>query len=241
MKASQQIRTLTYKKMEEGVWSSLYLGLKAEEPWHSLEVESQEVTGQLFEQDTDESNQFTVQLQQKFIVTSIKHGLIVVHQNNAHSRIIYERLLRMATLQDQSSQPVLFTDKIDLSSAQRLCAEVLQEPLASMGFDLELNSEQMEIKAIPASLEQADAKAIILTILDDEMNNRPNEGFSLLDTLARKLASKMAIKTGQKLSLLEQRELINELFACKEPDRSPEQKRTFITLNVNEIDQNFHT
>ena len=135
----------------------------------------------------------------------------------------------------------MFTDKIDLSSAQRLCAEVLQEPLASMGFDLELNSEQMEIKAIPASLEQADAKAIILTILDDEMNNRPNEGFSLLDTLARKLASKMAIKTGQKLSLLEQRELINELFACKEPDRSPEQKRTFITLNVNEIDQNFHT
>ena len=99
----------------------------------------------------------------------------------------------------------------------------------------------MAIKAIPAGLEQKNAKAIILGILDDELNNRPNEGFSLVDTLARTLASKMAIKSGHKLTLMEQRELINELFACKEPDRSPEQKRTFITLSVDDIDQNFHS
>ena len=204
-------------------------------------MESQEVTGQLFEHDAEESNQFTVQLQQKFIVTSIKQGLIVVHQSYAHRRIIYERLLRMATLQDQSSQPVLFADRIELSTTQYLCAESLQESLSSVGFDLELNAGQMAIKAIPAGLEQDDAKAIILGILDDELNNRPNEGFSLVDTLARTLASKMAIKSGHKLTLMEQRELINALFACKEPDRSPEQKRTFITLSVDDLDQNFHS
>ena len=230
-----------YRKTEAGAWSSLYVGLKAEEPWHSLEVESQEVTGQLFEHDAEESNQFTVQLQQKFIVTSIKKGLIVVHQSYAHRRIIYERLLRMATLQDQSSQPVLFADRIELSTTQYLCAESLQESLSSVGFDLELNAGQMAIKAIPAGLEQDDAKAIILGILDDELNNRPNEGFSLVDTLARTIASKMAIKSGHKLTLMEQRELINALFACKEPDRSPEQKRTFITLSVDDLDQNFHS
>lgn len=227
-------------KQDSGSWSSLYVGLQAEEPGHSLEVESQEVTGTLFEEDAQESDQITVQIQNKFIVTTIKQGLIVVHQNFAHQRIIYERLLRTATLQEPASQQKLFAQHIELNTLQALCVAQLEEALLSIGFDFELEQNTLALKAIPAGLSEDQAEKVVLAVLDDQMNDRPNEGFSSLDILARSLAAKMAIKSGQKLTVPEQRDLINELFACKEPDRSPNQRRTFITLDTQDLEQKFN-
>ena len=227
-------------KQDLGSWSSLYVGLQAEEPGHSLEVESQEVTGTLFEEDAQESDQITVQIKNKFIVTTIKQGLIVVHQNFAHQRIIYERLLRTATIQEPASQQKLFAQHIELNTLQALCVAQLEEALLSIGFDFELEQNTLALKAIPAGLSEDQAEKVVLAVLDDQMNDRPNEGFSSLDILARSLAAKMAIKSGQKLTVPEQRDLINELFACKEPDRSPNQRRTFITLDTQDLEQKFN-
>lgn len=230
----------TYRSKEEkGSWSSLYVGLKAEEPWHSLEVESQEVTGTLFEEDTQESDQITVQIQNKYIVTTIKRGLIVVHQNFAHQRIIYERLLRTSTLEQAASQQKLFSLDIELSSIQSLYAVEIQSALKSIGFDFEIQENIMSLSAVPLGLSESQAEAVILAVIDESLNDRPDDGFGLMDTIARSLATKMAIKSGHKLTLIEQRDLINELFACKEPDRSPSQRRTFITLDAEDLEQKF--
>jgi DNA mismatch repair protein MutL len=230
----------TYRSKEEKAsWSSLYVGLKAEEPWHSLEVESQEVTGTLFEEDTQESDQITVQIQNKYIVTTIKRGLIVVHQNFAHQRIIYERLLRTSTLEQAASQQKLFSIDIELSSIQSLYAAEIQSALKSIGFDFEIQENIMSLSAVPLGLSESQAEAVILAVIDESLNDRPDDGFGLMDTIARSLATKMAIKSGHKLTLIEQRDLINELFACKEPDRSPSQRRTFITMDAQELEQKF--
>lgn len=226
-------------KEASGNWSSLYVGLKSDEPLYSLEVESIEVTGTLFDDETQETHQLSAQIQNKFIVTTLKQGLIVVHQHLAHQRIIYERLLRMATVSDPSSQHKLFPLQIELSSVQFHCASELDEALKSIGFDFELKDNTMALNAVPSSLQEDEAKNIMLELLDDQLNNRPHDGFSLMDVLARSLAVKMAIKTGHKLSIAEQRNLINELFACKEPDRAPDQRRTFITLDMNDLEQKF--
>jgi DNA mismatch repair protein MutL len=229
-----------YRPMEASEnWSSLYVGLKSDEPLYRLEVESKEVTGTLFEDETQETNQLSAQIQNKFIVTTLKQGLIVVHQHLAHQRIIYERLLRMATVSDPSSQHKLFPLQIELSSVQFPSASELDEALKSIGFDFELKDNTMVLKAVPSGLQEDEAKNIILELLDDQLNDRPDDGFSLMDVLARSLAVKMAIKTGHKLSITEQRNLINELFACKEPDRAPDQRRTFITLDMNDLEQKF--
>ena len=230
----------TYRSKEEKAsWSSLYVGLKAEEPWHSLEVESQEVTGTLFEEDNQESDQITVQIQNKYVVTTIKRGLIVVHQNLAHQRIIYERLLRTSTLEQAASQQKLFSLEIELSSIQSLYAAEIQSALKSIGFDFEIQENIMSLSAVPLGLSESQAEAVILAVIDESLNDRPDDGFGLMDTIARSLATKMAIKSGHKLSLIEQRNLINELFACKEPDRSPSQRRTFITLDAQDLEQKF--
>jgi len=224
---------------DKGSWSSLYVGLKEEEPWHSLEVESQEVTGTLFEEEAQELDPISVQIQNKFIVTTIKRGLIVVHQNFAHQRIIYERLLRSTTLQETTSQQKLFSLEIELNSVQSLFAAEIQDALRSIGFDFELTPNTMSVTAIPSAMTEAEAREIILEVLEETLNDRPSDGFGLMDALARALAAKMAIKSGRKLSVIEQRDLINELFACKEPDRSPDQRRTFITLDAQDLEQKF--
>jgi DNA mismatch repair protein MutL len=145
----------------------------------------------------------------------------------------------MATVSDPSSQHKLFPLQIELSSVQFPSASELDEALKSIGFDFELKDNTMVLKAVPSGLQEDEAKNIILELLDDQLNDRPDDGFSLMDVLARSLAVKMAIKTGHKLSITEQRNLINELFACKEPDRAPDQRRTFITLDMNDLEQKF--
>lgn len=226
-------------KEEKGAWSSLYVGLNAEEPWHSLEVESQEVTGTLFEQQDQEIDQLTTQIQNKFIVTTIKRGLIVVHQNLAHQRIIYERLLRSTTLNLPASQKKLFSMEIELSAAQSVYVKDIQDALKSLGFEFVIQNQVMKLSAIPSGLSDAEAERIILEVLDQTISDRPEDGFALINTLAGSLAAKMAIKSGHKLSQIEQRELINELFACKEPDRSPSQRPTFVTLDAQDLEQKF--
>ena len=226
-------------KEEKGAWSSLYVGLNAEEPWHSLEVESQEVTGTLFEQQDQEIDQLTTQIQNKFIVTTIKRGLIVVHQNLAHQRIIYERLLRSTTLNLPASQKKLFSMEIELSAAQSVYVKDIQDALKSLGFEFVIQNQVMKLSAVPSGLSDAEAERIILEVLDHTISDRPEDGFALINTLAGSLAAKMAIKSGHKLSQTEQRELINELFACKEPDRSPNQRPTFVTLDAQDLEQKF--
>ncbi len=226
-------------KEEKGAWSSLYVGLNAEEPWHSLEVESQEVTGTLFEQQDQEIDQLTTQIQNKFIVTTIKRGLIVVHQNLAHQRIIYERLLRSTTLNLPASQKKLFSMEIELSAAQSVYVKDIQDALKSLGFEFVIQNQVMKLSAVPSGLSDAEAERIILEVLDQTISDRPEDGFALINTLAGSLAAKMAIKSGHKLSQIEQRELINELFACKEPDRSPSQRPTFVTLDAQDLEQKF--
>ena len=226
-------------KEEKGAWSSLYVGLNAEEPWHSLEVESQEVTGTLFEQQDQEIDQLTTQIQNKFIVTTIKRGLIVVHQNLAHQRIIYERLLRSTTLNLPASQKKLFSTEIELSATQSVYVKDIQDALKSLGFEFVIQNQVMKLSAVPSGLSDAEAERIILEVLDHTISDRPEDGFALINTLAGSLAAKMAIKSGHKLSQTEQRELINELFACKEPDRSPSQRPTFVTLDAQDLEQKF--
>ena len=165
--------------------------------------------------------------------------LIVVHQNFAHQRIIYERLLRSTTLQETTSQQKLFSLEIELNSVQSLFAAEIQDALRSIGFDFELTQNTMSVTAIPSAMTEAEAREIILEVLEETLNDRPSDGFGLIDALARRLAAKMAIKSGRKLSVMEQRDLINELFACKEPDRSPDQRRTFITLDAQDLEQKF--
>ena len=129
--------------------------------------------------------------------------------------------------------------EIELSAAQSVYVKDIQDALKSVGFEFVIQNQVMKLSAVPSGLSDAEAERIILEVLDHTISDRPEDGFALINTLAGSLAAKMAIKSGHKLSQTEQRELINELFACKEPDRSPNQRPTFVTLDAQDLEQKF--
>jgi len=117
----------------------------------------------------------------------------------------------------------------------------IKEDLESIGFLFaKILKETIVIKGIPVTITESQVTTIIEQLLEDIKNDIPNTSFSQLDIMAKSLAKSLAIKTGTKLDAKEQEEIVNKLFLCKEPDFSPFGKKTFITININEIDTKFN-
>jgi len=225
-------------------WESLYVGLEDDEndafSAASFEVESEEVTGSLFEDTDGPAQQVTFQIQNKYVVSSIKSGLIIIHQHLAHQRILYEEFLKSITVQEAVSQQLLFPLELNFSKPHMALLEGIREQLEYTGFVFgDFKDEILEISGIPVGLKEGNVESLLNRLLADFENNVPGEGFSQNDLLAKSLAKNMAIKTGKPLEKEEQEHLINQLFACKEPSVSPDNRVVLITLSVDDLDKRF--
>jgi len=110
---------LPYKRDKNLSWEAMYVGLDEEKnhiDLEEIEFESDEVSGNLFETETNDSKKATFQLQSKYIISPIKSGLIVIHQNLAHQRILYEGILKNITVKEAISQQLLFPLKLNFLS-----------------------------------------------------------------------------------------------------------------------------
>ncbi len=230
------------KKSKNAEWESLYVGLD-EVPTSNLqgfELESEEVTGRLFEQETEVTSKVTFQVQGKYIVSSIKSGLMVIHQHLAHQRILYEELLKSITVKEAVSQQLLFPIVLEFSKPKMELLKSLTEQLEHTGFVFsKLTSESIEISGIPPGVVESNVAVILEGLLHDFETEVPDAGFSQNDVLAKSLARQMAIKTGAILQPEEQEQLIHQLFACKEPSVSPDNRPVLLTLDSNEFDKKF--
>ena len=234
-----------FRKESKEVWESLCVGLKDDDEdslsiTHNFAVESDEVTGKLFDDGTNALGKVTFQLQQKYIVTSIKSGLMIIHQNLAHQRILYEDLLKSITVQEAVSQQLLFPLSLSFTKPEMTILLSLKEQLEHAGFVFStLKTKQLEITGIPVGVTESKVSTILEQLLADFEREVPDAGFNQNDLLAKSLAKSMAIKTGAVLEPEAQEHLIHQLFACKEPSFSPDQKRVLITMDVNDFDKKF--
>ncbi|TYP98279.1 DNA mismatch repair protein MutL [Tenacibaculum adriaticum] len=220
-----------YKK-ETGSWESLYANI---EP---IEQSTQE---QLFEQQQETETGKTFQIQKKYLLSSIKSGVVLIHQSLAHQRILYEEFLENITVKEASSQQLLFPVTIGFSSADIEMIYSIKSDLESTGFVFnEFTKESVVIGGIPTSITESKITLILEQLLDDMKIEVPDASFSHFDVMAKSFAKSLAIKTGTSLSVKEQENLVNNLFSCKEPSTSPFGKATFKTLTLNEIDTIFN-
>ncbi|WP_026449765.1 DNA mismatch repair endonuclease MutL [Aequorivita capsosiphonis] len=233
-----------YKREQASSWESLYVGLKDENTEVSglgdIEFESEEVTGSLFENSDLESGQITFQLQNKYIVSPLKNGMMIVHQNLAHQRILYEELLKNITVKEAVSQQLLFPLELHFSKPDVDIIEKIREQLENTGFVFsELKNETIEISGIPVLIMESHVVNLLQQLVNDIKEEVPDSGFSQNDMLAKSMAAGMAIKTGVSLNKEEREHLINQLFACKEPTVSPNNKPVFTTMDVSDFDRKF--
>ncbi|CAM3507542.1 DNA mismatch repair endonuclease MutL [Aequorivita lipolytica] len=241
-----------FKREQAQSWESLYVGLKdgfgsARPPGRSssgadmeMEFESEEVTGSLFETNEAETGQITFQLQNKYIVSPLKSGMMIIHQNLAHQRILYEELLKNITVKEAVSQQLLFPLQLHFSKPDVEIIEMIREQLEHTGFIFsELKDETIEISGIPVLIVESHVVNLLSQLVHDIKEEVPENDFSQNDMLAKSMAATMAIKTGVSLNREEREHLINQLFACKEPTVSPTNKPVFTTLDVNDLDKKF--
>ena len=242
-KPNKESNTHSYRKQEVSAsWESLYQGLLSDtEALAPISIDANEVTSSLFDgDDVEQLVHKTHQIHKKYIVNPIKSGMIVVDQHRAHQRILYEQFLSNITLHFASSQQLLFPLHLYFSKGEMQLIEELKPSLSNMGFVFEaINNESIEISGLPIHVSESEASLVLEKLFSDLQDGIPESSYSQNDTIAKSMARSLAIKTGSYLTQSEQENIINALFACKEPHVSPFQKPTFITIRVEDLDKKF--
>ncbi|WP_298308342.1 DNA mismatch repair endonuclease MutL [Flavobacterium sp.] len=234
----------SYKKQEVAGsnWESLYIGLKNDtSEVETFSFESEEVTASLFDEKEEEQTiNRTYQIHKKYIVSPIKSGMVIMDQGRAHQRVLYEQFLTNMTVHQASSQQLLFPLQMYFSNNELKLIAELQPSLENTGFVFEaFDTDSIHISGIPVNTTESEISMVLEQLLSDLQDGIPDSSFSQNDTIAKSMAKSLAVKTGTYLTEKEQENLVNNLFACKEPNVSPFQKPTFITMRVEDIDKRF--
>ena len=190
-----------------------------------------------FEDDNNQTLKI-FQILNKFIVSTNKSSLIIINQNLAHRRILYESFLKSIFENSENSQKLVFPIELSLTKKQLLLYNKIIDEFKSIGFEISLKNELMLIESIPFGIEKNNVEEVIENILNEEFN--VSNDFSTADFFAKRLSKITSIKSGQKLNIDEQEYIVNHLFSCKEPNLSPDNKQIFITLNKNDIENKFN-
>ena len=233
-------------KSDSKSWEAIYLGINSKsndetESLGNLQVESNTIQSSIFENDEIENKYNTFQLLNKYVVSKIKSGLIVVDQNRAQERILYEDFLKKFTLNSPVSQQLLFPIELKFTAKDLNIIKDIQSQLTQVGFNFEeFTNDTLSLSAVPLGINESFLSNIFDQIICDIQNEVPNFSFSQSDLLAKSIAKSLAKKNGNILSLKEQEFIVNSLFACKEPTLSPSNKKIFITIEFSDLDSKFN-
>lgn len=237
---------VSYKKEVAGNWEGLYVGLeskgtKSQHDFSEVQFESDAPTNTIFTNENEIAQEAsTYQLHNKYVISKIKSGILLIDQHKAHSRILYEDFLQNITVKEAMSQQLLFPLQLHFSVPEIAIIKQVKTDLEHTGFMFsKFNKDTIEITGVPVSIPESEVSIILEQLISDIENEVPDSNFSATDLLAKSMAKSLAIKTGQSLNQQEQEHLVNKLFACKEPNVSPVNKPTFITMTLEELDRKF--
>ncbi|MEX0275285.1 MAG: DNA mismatch repair endonuclease MutL [Flavobacteriaceae bacterium] len=244
--AGEKNQGVPVKKQSLAPWESIYVGLKEQEPsqgnFSDVQFESTTITGSVFGDDSGvgEKQSTSFQLNRKYIVTTIKSGMVVIHQNRAHQRVLYEKFLKNTTKAQALSQQLLFPLQLTLSTPESAVLEELRESLISLGFVFgNMDGGAVEVTGVPLQVPESGIGTVLDQLIADHQMQVVHDGFSQSDRVAKTLARTLAVKTGEVMEPQSQWTLVNDLFACKESRLSPFNKPVFVTLAETDIDKKF--
>jgi DNA mismatch repair protein MutL len=180
------------------------------------------------------------QLHEKYILARIRSGLMIVDQHAAHERILYEKALVSMEQGLGMTQQLLFPHTIELEPGDHEQLLELLPDLRSLGFDIErFGARAVIVRGVPADIRVGNERAILEEILDQYKAYRLEYRLGGRDNLAKSVACRTAIKTGQRLSQSEMQSLIDQLFNCKMPYACPHGRPTMVRVSLDELDRRF--
>ena len=180
------------------------------------------------------------QIHNRYILSQIKSGIVIIDQHVAHERILFERILRILREGEQSvGQQLLFPQTITLSMDDFLKFKEIVHLLNKIGFVLRIFSgTSIVIDAIPVDVKVGREAPILLDIIDYYKGN-PDREFDPMQKIAAAFSCKNAIKSGEQLSQAQMHAMIDQLFACESPYFCPHGRPVIITMDLEEFDRKF--
>lgn len=176
----------------------------------------------------------------RYIVTSMKSGLMLVDQHRAHVRILYQRYLNQLSEHPASSQGLLFPEMLTLPMSQAVVMEQLLGDFAGLGFDItNMGGGSFAIQGIPLGIEGLSPATLVGHMLADTIERGNMAKDEVHRTIALTMARSAAIVVGQVLSAEEMSRLLDELFACEIPAYTPDGKKVFVIVEDEELQRMF--
>ena len=227
------------KKAIPDNWEQLYSG---------FENADKQVSNKLFSGDNDaladnstqNNNLDFYQLKNKYILTSVKSGLMIIDQKRAHERILYERFLGVLKNNIGVEQKNLFPESFDLNAADAEILKEIIEDINMLGFDIrEFGDNTFVVNGTPADLSNINLVNFIESLIENYKKNKTDIKTDIKENIVRSIAKASAINYGKTLTVEEMSNLIDSLFACKTPNYSPAGKTVFNIINIEELDKRF--
>ncbi len=176
------------------------------------------------------------QLKSKYIITKTSSGIVIINQKRAHQRILYEKFLKELSNKVNPIQTLLFPVKLDFNSEEIRMLKLIEAPLIHLGFKFNaFEPENIEISGIHPFLNQNNINELFQDFLKNKDYNQDNAVHTLNDLIAKLLAKYSSISSNESINVKLQESLVNDLFACKDPNVSPFGKLIFKLISLEEI------
>lgn len=180
------------------------------------------------------------QLHATYVVSQIKSGYMLIDQQAAHERVLYEQYLNRMEERSGASQQQLFPITLNFSPNDATLLKDLLSEIQPLGFDVqEFGVNTFVVNGIPVELVGKASERSILESLLEQHKIGLELQLNTRESLARSMARSAAIKRGQLLNELEMQALIDQLFACTMPFRSPFGKKCFVTYELEDLQKQF--
>ena len=180
------------------------------------------------------------QLLNTYITIPSATGFLLIHQQAAHERVIYEQLKAASKDKPVATQRSMFPVTLEMAPADAAILEEIMTDLQQLGFTIEpFGKNTFVIQGTPADVEQGNEKHIIDILLEQYKHFSNEVKFSKREKLVRSLARQQAIKTGTRLTEREMRKLVNDLFACEQSNVSPDGNPTYLEFKQEQLEKMF--
>ncbi len=186
---------------------------------------------------SDVSSSNIMHLHGDMLVTSVKSGMMLIHIKRAQERIWFERLLEQWNNAEAASQQVLFPTSYELSPQDSLLLTQVLPDMARMGFDISpFGHNTFVLNGIPAGLPAGEEKYVLDEVVEHLKHEAPDAASRRSEQLLAKMARRLSRSRQAILQPEVQQALIDELFACTQPEYTPDGKKVFVLVKMDELE-----
>ena len=229
-------------KMNTQHWETMYEGLKADVQQNQevekleLKFESQVNTQQPLVQEQG----FVFQLHNSYIISQMRSGMLIVDQQAAHERVLYDKFIYTLDKNYGASQQFLFPLTIELNPSDFALVTELEAQIHALGFSFGVfGKNTIVINGIPADIKSGNEKELFEGFIEKFKQYKVELKLPVNESLARSLAKRSAIKRGQRLNQEEMHALLEQLMSSKQPSFSPDGKSTIVTFDLARLESLF--